>query len=359
MTDLTRRKAIASTGAAALAGLLPATAYGKDQPRNVLDHVAPELRAVLERLSAMMGATGEQPVFSAETLPAIRAGGAASNLVPPPIASPAWEKVTIAGPDRTRLDLYVVNKSPGASKPAILHTHGGGYIIGKAETDLRNLQGIAAELDCVIVSVDYRLAPETTWRGSVEDNYAGLKWLHGNAGVLGVDTGRIAVMGESAGGGHAALLAQVAHDRGEVPICFQSLVYPMLDDRTGTRVVPPWPVGELVWTAASNRFGWESFLGMEPGTAAVPVEAVPARRASLAGLPPAWIGVGALDLFVDEDVDYAQRLMADGVEVQLLVMPGAFHGFDLMGQGTRIGDRFTDSKLFALARAFGVERRKA
>ena len=99
---------------------------------------------------------------------------------------------------------------------------------------LNSLQAMAAELECVIVSVEYRLAPETTWRGSVEDNYAGLKWVHDNAGRLGVDTKRIAVMGESAGGGHAALLAQVAYDRGEVPLCFQSLIYPMLDDRTGS-----------------------------------------------------------------------------------------------------------------------------
>ena len=203
-------------------------------------------------------------------------------------------------------------------------------------------------------SVEYRLAPETTFAGSVEDNYAGLKWLHAHAVELGADPARIAVMGESAGGGHAALLAIAARDRGEVPLAFQCLVYPMLDDRTGTSRTVPAHVGTLVWTPERNRFGWDSFLGVKAGGIDAPKGAVPARVANLAGLPPAFIGVGTLDLFADEDIDYAQRLNAAGVLTELLVVPGAFHGFDGIGAQLPVGKWFNRAKSDALRRGFGM-----
>jgi acetyl esterase/lipase len=211
---------------------------------------------------------------------------------------------------------------------------------------------MAVALNCVIVTVEYRLAPETTFKGSIEDNYTALKWVYRNAAQLGIDRNRIAVMGESAGGGHAALLAIAARERGEVPLVFQALVYPMLDDRTGTVTTPTAPIGTLVWTSSQNRFGWQSFLGRTPGTANIPSAAVPARQASLKGLPPAFIGVGSIDLFVDEDVDYARRLIDSGVETELLVVPGAFHGFDGLAAETSIARQFTAAKLEALRQAF-------
>ena len=159
-------------------------------------------------------------------------------------------------------------------------------------------------------------------------------------------------MGDSAGGGHAAILAITARDRGEVPLAFQCLIHPMLDDRTGTTRKVPAHVGKLIWTAEGNRFGWESFLGMAPGRPSVPQEAVPARVENLAGLPPAFIGVGTLDLFVDEDIDYAQRLNAAGVPAELIVVPGAFHGFD--GMPSKIGQWFNAAKLDALRRGLGL-----
>lgn len=207
-----------------------------------------------------------------------------------------------------------------------------------------------------MVSVDYRLAPETTYAGSIEDNYAGLKWLHANAASIGADPAKIAVMGESAGGGHAALLAITARDRGEVPLAYQCLIYPMLDDRTATsRRVPP-HVGTLIWTPEQNHFGWESFLGTKPGKATAPKGAVPARVTDLKGLPPAFIGVGTLDLFHDEDVDYAQRLNAAGINAELIVVPGAFHGFDGISKlrKNKLGDWFEATKLNGLRRGFGL-----
>jgi acetyl esterase/lipase len=210
-------------------------------------------------------------------------------------------------------------------------------------------------LDCVIVTVEYRLAPETPFPGSLEDNYAALKWLHAEAASLGADPSRIALAGESAGGGHAAILAIAARDRGEVPVIFQSLVYPMLDDRTGSSRQPPPHIGTFVWTSDFNRRGWQAFLGSVPGGPHAPAGAVPARVDSLAGLPPAWIGTGSLDLFVDEDIEYARRLIDAGVRTELLVVAGAYHGFDLFVPNASVSKSFTLSRYNALARAFGVK----
>jgi len=162
------------------------------------------------------------------------------------------------------------------------------------------------------------------------------------------------VGGESAGGGHAASLAIHARDRNEVPIVFQLLIYPQLDDRTGsTRPVPP-AIGHFMWTTSANRFAWSSLLGVPAGSSKVPVAAVPARVASVAGLPPAWIGVGSIDLFVEEDMEYARRLVHAGVATELLVMRGAFHGFDLLVPDAEVSKQFSASWKSALRKAFAT-----
>ncbi len=316
-----------------------------------LSFVAPELRPFARSLAKGI------PDFSTETLPQMRANQAHT----PPIALPAdLAAITITErqipvPEAPAVTVYVVNSDPERSRPAILHIHGGGFVVGSARTYLPGLRKIAAALDCVVVTVDYRLAPETRYTGSIEDNYASLEWLYERADCLGVDRTRIAVMGESAGGGHAALLAIAARDRGKVPLCFQLLLYPMLDDRTGSTRMPRKNVGTLAWTPASNRFGWESFLGCPPGGPDVPAAAVPARMQNLAGLPPAFIGVGGIDLFVDEDIEYARRLVSAGVTTDLLVVPGAYHGFDIFAPETMLAKRFSAAKMDALRRAFLVE----
>lgn len=305
--------------------------------------VHPDLREAAARLL-------HDPAFvtaSAGTLAALR--GAMATRVPQPRTDMPTQRRTIPGsPGQPDVSILIVNARADAVRPAILHMHGGGFVAGSAAQGLADLQEICTQLDCVAVSVDYRLAPETRWSGSCEDTYAALKWLHDHAFELGAHPGRIAVMGESAGGGHAALLAILARDRGEVPVAFQCLTYPMLDDRTVTRKFLP-HVGRLIWTPASNRFGWQSFLGVPPGGKAVPA-AVPARQADLAGLPPAFIGVGALDLFFDEDLDYAQRLTVAGVPAQLEAVPGAFHGFDLIVPKAGISTRFRAARIDALRR---------
>jgi acetyl esterase/lipase len=312
--------------------------------------VDPSLRAPLE---AMLGQMTLPPDLTVDQIPALRQT-MRGRVEAPRLPQPAVDERTIPRRDGAPdVRVFVVNASPGSHKPAILHIHGGGYIFGETAFAVPTLQAEALALDCVIVSVDYRLAPETPFPGALEDNYAGLVWLHEHAAELGADPNRIALQGESAGGGHAAMLAIVARDRGGPPVMFQSLVYPMLDDRAGsTRTLPP-HIGAFVWTPEFNRLGWTALLGVPAGSDDVPAGAVPARVADLAGLPPAWIGVGALDLFVEEDIDYARRLILAGVPSELLVVPGAFHGFDAFAADAPISRAFRLAQYDALARAFG------
>ncbi|MGE3691334.1 MAG: alpha/beta hydrolase [Novosphingobium sp.] len=275
-------------------------------------------------------------------------------MTQPPLPAPAYAEHRAMRPDGGEVAFLVVNARPGAQGPGILHIHGGGYTNSSALGSLPLIQTLALELDCPVVTVEYRLAPETIWSGSLEDNYAALLWMHAHAAEIGVDPARIAVMGESAGGGHAALLTLAVRDRGEVSLAFQALIYPMIDDRAGTSRQLAEHIGWFGWSPELNRFGWQSFLGCKPGGRKVPVEAVPARVADLSGLPPAFIGVGGLDLFVEEDVEYARRLNAAGVPTELLVMPGAFHGFDMFIPDAAISRRFTEAKVAALRRGLGM-----
>ncbi len=232
--------------------------------------------------------------------------------------------------------------------PCIYHIHGGGYVLGAAK-DLEPVhRPLAARLGCAIVSVDYRLAPETPFPGPVEDCYAGFAWTLANVGSLGLDPGRIGVMGESAGGGLAAALALLVRDRGEYRLAFQHLIYPMLDDRTCVREPHPF-AGEFLWHAHNNQFGWRCLLGGSPGGEGVSPYAAPARATDLVGLPPAFISTGALDLFLEEDVDYAQRLIRAGVPTELHVYPGAFHAFDMM-EGAAVAVQARRDSHAALAR---------
>jgi acetyl esterase/lipase len=270
------------------------------------------------------------------------------------LSQPAIIERTVPGRDGAPpVRVLVVNADPGARRPGILYMHGGGYVSGPPESDVSFLQAQATAPNCVIVSVAYRLAPETSFRGSLEDNYAALGWMYENPEKLGLDRTRIALQGMSAGGGHAALLAIAARDRREVPVIFQALIYPMLDDRTGTTRPVPAHIGTYLWTPERNALGWSALLAQPPGGASVPAGAVPARVKSVAGLPAAWIGVGSLDLFVQEDVENARRLIEASVSTELHVIPGAYHGFELVAPNASISRQFILAHWNALARAFG------
>ena len=280
---------------------------------------------------------------------ALRALFESAGLVDDLPVEPA--EIMIERPDGDDLRLLLFD--PGNSvraRPAILHFHSGGFVLGRADFSTAANAMLSAEFDCVVLSVDYRLAPETRFPGAVEDGYAALGWLFANANRLNIDVGRVAVAGESAGGGLAAALALMARDRGEYGLCHQQLVYPMLDDRTCNAEPAP-PIGRHVWTPAANRFGWSALLGSEPGGEEVSCYAAPARAEDLSGLPPAFISVGGLDLFLDEDIAYARRLLSAGVPTELHVYPGAYHAFDLIPDAP-VSHQANDAARAALRRAF-------
>lgn len=215
--------------------------------------------------------------------------------------------------------------------PAIVQIHGGGYVIGSYDMDDQRFDRWCPDLGVIGISVEYRLSPETPYPGPLEDCYVALKWAYDHAADLGIDPTRIGVGGVSAGGGLAAGLALLARDRDEVPVAFQVLECPMIDDRQVT--VSSRQDGLLVWSRESNTFGWRAYLGALHGTADVPSYAAPARAEDLAGLPPAIVIAGGADGFRDEDIMYAMRLGQAGVQTALHVIPGAPHGVQLF-EGT-------------------------
>ncbi|MFW0784520.1 alpha/beta hydrolase [Gordonia sp. CPCC 206044] len=230
--------------------------------------------------------------------------------------------------------------------PGLLWIHGGGYVIGTAQQDDALCRRFADDLGAIVVSVDYRLAPEHPFPAPLDDCHEALSLLRG---LPGVDTDRIAIGGASAGGGLAAQLALRIRDRGEPRPMLQLLVYPMLDDRTAAASGDE--TNLRMWHGKSNRFGWDAYLG-----GADPVDVAPARRADLAGLADAWIGVGTHDLFHLEDLAYADRLRAAGVDCDVEVVDGAFHGFDLVSPAAPISREFYRRQAAALRSAFCDEK---
>jgi acetyl esterase/lipase len=235
--------------------------------------------------------------------------------------------------------IYRPEKASGVL-PALLWIHGGGYMLGDIDQEDGSSKQFCLAGNCVVVSVEYRLAPENPYPAPLEDCYAALKWLATYSKELKVDPSRIAIGGASAGGGLASGLAILARDRGEVKISFQLLIYPMLDDCNIEPAGDTLP-DALFWTRYSNLMGWRCYLGCEPGSKDISCYASAARAENLAGLPPAYIAVGAIDLFAREDMEYARRLIAAGVPTELHVYPGGPHAFDMLVPTADISKRFT------------------
>ncbi|MFE6922075.1 alpha/beta hydrolase [Nocardia sp. NPDC057663] len=251
----------------------------------------------------------------------------------------AAEATTATG---VRIRLHRPRAAVAGPLPALLWIHGGGYVLGLPEQDDALCRRLAESLGIVVAAVDYRLAPEHPYPAGLEDCYDAMTWL---ARHPDIDARRVAIGGASAGGGLAASLALLARDRGEVtPVC-QLLVYPMLDDRTSARSDLDDSRWRL-WDRRSNRFGWAAYLGD-----ADPETAVPARRTDLAGTAPAWIGVGTADLFHDESTAYSKRLADAGVPCSVEIVPGAFHGFDLVMPNAPVSRSFFASQREALRAA--------
>lgn len=215
------------------------------------------------------------------------------------------------------------------NSPCLYWIHGGGLVLGNVPMDDAACAGIVEALNIVVASVEYRLAPAFPYPVPLDDCYSGLEWLMGAAGTLGLNPQRIAIGGGSAGGGLAASVALLARDRGRLRPCFQLLRYPMIDDRNTTQSSQA--VTDLrVWNRSANLTGWGAYLGDAAGTDDVSLYAAVARATDLSGLPPAIVTVGELDMFLDEDIEYAQRLIAAGVSTELHVYRGCIHGSDAL-----------------------------
>ena len=310
--------------------------------------VDPEILPVIEALPFRE--------FARETLPLARAESAERfKFLGEPVL-PATRK-TARRADGGEIELYLYDPAPGEKhRAALYHIHGGGMILGSARDMGFGPSGMAAALGIPVVSVEYRLAPETPFPGPQQDCLDGLAWLVANATELDIDPARIAVIGESAGGGLAAATALMARDIGGPSIAAQVLVYPMLDHRTGGDACR-WnnrATGEFVWTRAANRFGWEALRGDYEPTDKRKGWFSPALTEDLSGLPPTLLLTGSLDLFFDEDLDYARRLVDAGVPVELHSYAGAIHGFNVV-QEAAVSQAFTRDLLGGIARLLKLQ----
>ena len=254
------------------------------------------------------------------------------------------ERIKVRREDHGEAGCKVYQPVDPTSDAAMLWIHGGGYILGEAYVDDGACRRMADELGITIVSADYRLAPKHPFPAPLDDCWRSWHWLQEHAEELGVDPRRAVIAGESAGGGLTAALAQRLHDEGGIQPLAQLIFCPMLDDRTALR-------DDLtrekyyVWNNINNRGGWSSYLGQEPGAAEVLPYSVPARRESLVGLPPAWLGIGTADLFLDESKEYAKRLQASGVDCELFVAEGGVHSFHTILPDAEISVAFWNSMI--------------
>lgn len=310
-----------------------------------------EYRSVFEALPP----AALDPSNLAGVVVALRVRAAERRALMPPVTLPAevtTEDQLVPGPAGAPDVMVRVYRPRGLpnNAPALYWIHGGGMVLGNVPMSDPYCAEVASALHVLVASVEYRLAPEHPYPAPLDDCYAGLSWLASGANELGIDPRRIAIGGASAGGGLAAGLALLARDRGEVAVCFQLLVYPMLDDRNITPSSHA-IADTRVWSRTANLAGWDAYLDGRAGRDDVSPYAAPARATNLEGLPPAYINVGTLDLFVDEDVAYAQSLARAGVPAELHVYPGAFHGSPNMAPNAAISRRWLADERAALDRA--------
>ena len=313
----------------------------------------PELVEPLENIMAASGG------FKLHDLPATRA--LVDGLVTavksqaPPIEGVVTEDLEIPGPAGApdvgvRIYRPVDRSGP---LPALVWMHPGGWVLGNIELDDLLTRQLAKDVECAVVSVEYRLAPEHPYPAALEDSYAVLKWIAASGETAWLDRARIAVGGGSAGGNLAAGLALLARDRGDVGLCLQLLIYPSLDDRNTAQVGPGVPENPF-WSRENALISWRAYLEGRQGGDDVPIYAAPARARDLTRLAPAFIAVGGVDMFLPETVDYAVRLTDAGVGTELHVYPGAFHAFDSFAPMSRVAAQFAADRNNALARAFTI-----
>lgn len=235
--------------------------------------------------------------------------------------------------------------------PAMLWIHGGGFVMGHPDMDDLLCERFVQTANCVVVSIDYRLAPEHPYPAAIEDCYAGLVWMTAEAPSLGIDVKRVAIAGASGGGGLTAALALMARDKGGPSIIFQMPLYPMLDNRNETPSSYEITDAQATWSRSNNLTAWRMYLGEEKDTNKLSPYAVPSRADNLAGLPPTYTCIGQLDLFRDETFDYVTRLAQAGVDVEMNLYPGSFHCFEVFVPEAEVSQRASQNYLNAMARA--------
>ncbi|WP_018548464.1 alpha/beta hydrolase [Streptomyces sp. LaPpAH-108] len=317
-----------------------------DIPRPPFD---PELEAVLAVLADEI-----PPTLTSEMIPELR------RAMPKDVTDETLDAsgltrrdVTVPGYLGDEITVSVIARRDHQGRgPGIYHTHGGGMVAGDRFSGLSQALPWVVEHDAVLVTVEYRLAPEHPDPYPVEDCYAGLLWTAAHARDLGMDPDRLIIAGQSAGGGLAAGVALLARDRRGPALTGQVLSYPMLDDRDRTVSSAQFD-GAGVWDRGSNVMGWTALLGERRGTDDVSVYAAPARASDLTGLPPAFIDCGSAEVFRDEDVAYATALWHAGVQAELHVWPGGFHGFDLTAPHTALAHAMTDTRNAWVTRTLG------
>jgi acetyl esterase/lipase len=247
--------------------------------------------------------------------------------------------------------IYEPAQRTGAKLPAMLWIHGGGYVMGHPDMDDALCERFVQAAKCVVVSVDYRLAPEHPYPAAIDDCYTGLTWMTDEAELLGIDLDRIAIAGASGGGGLTAALALMARDKGGPALIFQMPLYPMIDDRNITASSHEITAANATWNRTNNLTAWNMYRGDRTEDSKLSPYAVPSRAESLAGLPPTYTCVGQLDLFRDETIEYVTRLAQAGVDVEFHLYPGTFHSFEVMVPQAEVSQRVSNSYVDALARA--------
>lgn len=251
-----------------------------------------------------------------------------------------------AGAPEVPLRIYTPAASRGSVLPGVFYIHGGGMVIGDIDGEHLTAQMMCEALGAVVVSTGYRKAPEHPHPAQVDDCYAGLVWTATNAAAIGIDPNRLAIYGGSAGGNLAISTAMTARDRGGPALCYLMAPYPMLDDRNVTP--SSHEITEVgIWDRAGNIQAWEWFLGGNPADG----YAAPARAADLSGLPPAFVDVGEMDLFRDEDIEFVTRLGQAGVPVEFHMYPGAYHASEVFAPAAELSERIWATRLAALRRA--------
>ncbi|WP_426738645.1 alpha/beta hydrolase [Plantibacter sp. 2H11-2] len=307
----------------------------------------PELAAVLSAIGDLMPST-----LTADMIPMLRQASPVSLPVDEMLAEAGVERrdLTIAGYEGAEISVSVLARAGRVGTgPGVFHTHGGGMIMGDRFVGLAQFLPWIVELDATVVTVEYRLAPEFPDPYPVEDCYAALVWTAEHAQELGIDPARFIIAGASAGGGLAAGVALLARDRSGPELAGQVLIYPMLDDRDAT-VSTTQIDGVGVWDRGSNITGWTALLGDRVGGDDVSIYAAPARATDLTGLPPAFIDCGSAEVFRDEDVAYATSLWQAGVQAELHVWPGGFHGFDMLAPHAELARAMTAARNAWVAR---------